>query len=645
MPKLDYEALRFRSGLEVHCQLLTDRKLFCHCPAGRYSRDYDAEILRHMRPTLSELGEYDGTALMEFKTRKEVVYQIRNDTVCTYEMDDTPPFPLDPQAIDIVVEVALLLRCSIVGEIHVTRKQYLDGSIPTGFQRTAIIGVEGRIPLGNRDIPVVQVSVEEDSCREVRDEGHRITFRTDRLGMPLVEVVTYPEMRNPREVAEVGRRIGQILRSTAKVRRGLGSVRQDVNVSIHCAPRIEIKGVPRIPAFERLTHNEALRQKGLLEIREELKRRSVGAEEVVVHSAPMPPDSLEHPGLQKARAESMAVWATRVPRFGGIMGRPLQEGPRGERVPFIRDVAGRVRVIACLDRPPILFCREVSDPRYPDRLSKRTWEAAAGVTGAEAGDALLVIWGPERDLKTAVQEIGTRCREAALGIPRETRQALKDGTTDFERILPGPDRMYPDTDLPLIPIEEEHVARIEASLPEPPWEREARYRAWGLPPDVIEPLAFSSRGALLDRLVKEAGVEPLLAGTALVHDWKALAGRGVDLGAFGDERWVEIFRAFRKGRFGREAIPLLLGKLASSPDMTVEAALDGVGLSTLTDKGLRKIIDEVIVSYGEAPMFNPSDENRVAYLMGFVMKRVRGRTGGREVRAMLEERWKDVRAR
>ena len=199
MPILDYEALGFRSGLEVHYQLLTDRKLFCRCPAGQYSTDFDVEILRHMRPTLSELGEYDGTALMEFKTRKEVIYQIRNDFVCTYEMDDTPPFPPDPKAVEIALEVALLLGCSIVGEIHITRKQYLDGSIPTGFQRTALVGVEGRIPLDTREIPIIQVGFEEDSCREVRDEAHRITFRTDRLGMPLVEVVTHPEMRNPKE--------------------------------------------------------------------------------------------------------------------------------------------------------------------------------------------------------------------------------------------------------------------------------------------------------------------------------------------------------------------------------------------------------------------------------------------------------------
>ena len=409
MRKLDYEALGFRSGLEVHYQLLTERKLFCRCPAGRYSPRYDAELLRHMRPTLSELGEYDGTALMEFKTRKEVVYQVRNDTVCTYEMDDTPPFPPDPETIDIVLEMALLFHSSIVGEIHITRKQYLDGSIPTGFQRTAIIGVEGEIPLADRTVPVVQVSIEEDSCREVRGRGPPDHVPHGPAGHAPVRGGHLPGDADPGEVAEVGWRIGQILRSTGKVRRGIGSVRQDVNVSIDGAPRIEIKGVPRVRAFVPLTHNEALRQKGLLEIREELKRRGIEAEDISARAAPLPAASLDHPSLRKARAEGRAVWAVRVPRFAGILDRSLQEGPGGESVPFLRDVAGRVRVIACLDRPPVLFCREASDPRHPERLSLSVWEAAAEVTGADSADALLVVWGPEEDVKTAVREIETRC--------------------------------------------------------------------------------------------------------------------------------------------------------------------------------------------------------------------------------------------
>jgi len=153
----DYDRIGFMSGLEVHQQLLTDKKLFCNCPAGRFHEhdDYDAELVRHMRPTLSELGEYDGTALMEFRTRKEIIYRVKHATTCTYEVDDTPPFPINKQALEEAIEISLLSKLNIVGEVHITRKQYLDGSIPTGFQRTAIIGVEGEIELKNKKVRLI----------------------------------------------------------------------------------------------------------------------------------------------------------------------------------------------------------------------------------------------------------------------------------------------------------------------------------------------------------------------------------------------------------------------------------------------------------------------------------------------------------
>ena len=203
--QVTWRELGFKCGLEVHQQLKTSQKLFCHCPAGIYHdfEDFDAEVVRHMRPTLSELGEYDGTALMEFKTRKKIIYRINNDSACTYEVDDTPPFPLNREALAHAMQIALLLRMKIVGELHITRKQYLDGSIPTGFQRTAILGIEGEFPITSKTIRVIQFSIEEDSCREVSDHRHTRTYFTDRLGMPLIETVTYPDMLTPWELLKL----------------------------------------------------------------------------------------------------------------------------------------------------------------------------------------------------------------------------------------------------------------------------------------------------------------------------------------------------------------------------------------------------------------------------------------------------------
>jgi len=268
-----YAEIGLISGLEVHQQLLTERKMFCHCPARRYTATHDGEVLRHMRPTLSELGEYDGTALMEFKTRKNIIYLLHKENVCTYEMDDTPPFLVNQDAVDAAIEQCLMLGCDIVDEVHIARKQYLDGSIPTGFQRTAIVGVNGRLPFRGRELSILQVSVEEDSCREVSDKGHLIVWRTDRLGMPLIETVTGPDLRTPDEVAEAILLVGRVCRSTGHVRVGMGASRQDVNVSVRGGRRVEIKGVPKAGWAPTLVHSEAIRQVNLLKLRDELLHR------------------------------------------------------------------------------------------------------------------------------------------------------------------------------------------------------------------------------------------------------------------------------------------------------------------------------------------------------------------------------------
>jgi len=314
----DYDRIGFMSGLEVHQQLLTKEKLFCHCPAGKYNAhdDYDAELIRHMRPTLSELGEYDGTALMEFRTRKEIIYRIKNETTCTYEIDDTPPFPINKEALEIGLEISLLSRFSIVGEVHIIRKQYLDGSIPAGFQRTAILGVEGEIPLKNKNVGLIQLSIEEDSCREISDIGHTRMYKTDRLGMPTIETVTEPELLNPDEVQEACDYIRFLNRSTGKVATGIGAGRQDVNVSCKGGTRIEIKGVSHTKWIPELTHNEAYRQWSLLHLRDELKSRIKKAD-WKMNSAKVNFYELKFPSsdLSKANANGYQIIAVNLPYF------------------------------------------------------------------------------------------------------------------------------------------------------------------------------------------------------------------------------------------------------------------------------------------------------------------------------------------
>ncbi len=367
-----YDKIGFKSGLEVHQQLLTEEKLFCHCPAGIYNRseDFDAEVVRHMRPTLSELGEYDGTALMEFKTKKEIIYRLKNETTCTYEVDDTPPFPINREALAIALEISLLSKLNIVGELHITRKQYLDGSIPTGFQRTAILGVEGEISLKNKKIRLIQLSLEEDSCREISDVGHIRTFKTDRLGIPLIETVTYPDCLNPDEVREACDYIRFLNRSTGKVRTGSGSGRQDVNVSCKGGTRVEIKGVSHTKWIPELTHNECFRQWSLLKIRDILRKRindPSGWKIIYRYLNNQNTNSFRftYEPIKNARKLSNPIIAVNLPGFRGVLSHFTQPG----RI-FADEISDRLKVIACIEKPNMVHSEQFSKTKTEEDISR-----------------------------------------------------------------------------------------------------------------------------------------------------------------------------------------------------------------------------------------------------------------------------------
>ena len=635
---IDYHEIGLRVGLEVHQQLLTEQKMFCRCPAGLYTKTHDGAVLRHMRPTLSELGEYDGTALMEFKTRKNIVYLLHESNVCTYEMDDSPPFLVNPRAIDIAIEQCLMLGCDIVDEVHIARKQYLDGSIPTGFQRTAIVGVNGRLPFRDRELTVTQVSVEEDSCREVSDRGHLIVWRADRLGMPLIETVTEPELHTPEEVEEAILLIGRVCRSTGHVRVGPGASRQDVNVSVRGGRRVEIKGVPQASQARELVHGEAVRQVRLLELRDELHRRGYNDPQKIEFEHRDVTELTADSQLDALRAESWEQFLRREDRRSGF---ELGEGPycvRGVRLPgmvgtlsrpcqpeltFAHEIAGRVRVIATLDQAPVLFHSDAW-PDYPGSVDELSRMRKA--LNCEADDALIVIRGATQDTITAAKEIQLRYADAVEGIPHETRQPLAEGHTDFERILPGPDRMYPDTDSPPQRLTRERVEGLQILLPEPPWVREQRYGTAGVRQNTIHFLIRRGGARLVDHVVEDCGADLRRACIFFGEELKGLRRAGIAVDQISDERWCELFRLVSDQPVLWEARQTLVKELAEHPSDTVARLIEKLELA--------KEPADWSVTLSAETQAAPEDlepEARHRHLMGRMMYQLRGRVPAKTV--------------
>ncbi len=641
MTPADYDAIGFMCGLEVHQQLQTVSKLFCRCPAGETATRVDAEVLRHMRPTLSEMGEYDGTALMEFKTRKEIVYLLERGSVCTYEMDDTPPFPIDEEAVRIALEVSRLFNLNLVSELQVMRKQYLDGSIPTGFQRTAMVGVGGEIPFrdselgGDRVVRIRQLTLEEDSCREVSDVGHRITFRTDRLGMPLIETVTEPDLLTPRDVMEGGRLLSRVARVSGAVRRGAGAARQDVNVSVAGGRRVEIKGVPQHKQLPRLVHNEAFRQLNLLRIRAQLRKRGVAASDLKI---PADRDAWEsdlvidaRPSLRRcnfdpirdALARQEMICAVRLPGFGGLLKHRTQPG-----VTFVRELADRVRVIACLTSRPFLLGSDSGE-----WLSVATWRQLQAALSADQADAIIVLWGPPEDVETGAREVLIRAGDAVVGVPSETRQSLRDGTTGFERILPGPERMYPDTDTPPLPILDGWVVD-DTDLGELPWNREDRYRKRGLSVAASARLVASDWADLFDAVGPCTPLSACRLAAALekrlVHYWRERGGRELPE----PQRLVPLVRAVEQQTLRPEAFEAVFDRLLREADEAAVILADYAPRSQDSDR-LAAAIVEARKARDDLP-FEPRDPAAaLRWALGEVMPQVLGRLDPADVRGAI----------
>jgi glutamyl-tRNA(Gln) amidotransferase subunit E len=611
----DYDRIGFMSGLEVHQQLLTKEKLFCRCPAGKYndSDDYDAEIIRHMRPTLSELGEYDGTALMEFKTRKEIIYRIKNETACTYEVDDTPPFKIDREALGIALEITLLSKMNVVGEVHITRKQYLDGSIPTGFQRTAILGVEGTIPLKNKKVRLIQLSIEEDSCREISDIGHVRIYKTDRLGMPLIETVTYPDMVNPDEVKEAANYIRFLNRSTGKVRTGIGAGREDVNVSCKGGTRVEIKGVAHNSWIPELTHNESFRQWALLHAREELLKRFPDFSGWKSEHKRLTALQTSYPPIGDAFSSGHVVVLVKLPGFSGIMSHFTQPTKS-----FNDEISDRLKVIACIEKPN-MTSSEDPDEKIPFEI----WQELGQQTGANEDDALLLFWGPEDDMKTALEVIEERCLMAFKGIPNETRKSFGNGTTIFERVLPGADRMYPDTDSAPIPLENEFIESLSKNLPVEVVARMEQMTGWGVPSDQYPYLLRNNLVPLIEKAEKELGIPAVFSARLLAQRLKWIQGHHKTTKDFSFEKVYELLAFLKSQDIIHELAWKMLPILYEHPNMDFESILTTIRFKKKKKEEVIAPIRFLKEKYKEVGR-NKLPEEEANWVMGEMRKQAEG---------------------
>jgi glutamyl-tRNA(Gln) amidotransferase subunit E len=479
---------KIKCGLEIH-QQLDGKKLFCECDSIIQEQNPLYTVIRKLRAVVGETGEVDVAAAQEAMKGKEYIYEGYDENCCLIELDEEPPRNLRTEALTAAIQVAKLFKAKFVDEVQVMRKTVVDGSNTSGFQRTALVAYNGKIDSKLGQVRIPSIIVEEDSCRIIRDENGKTVFRLDRLGIPLLEIGTEPDIVSPEHAQEVAEKIGLLLRSTGKVKRGLGTIRQDVNVSVEGGERVEIKGAQDLKLIPKLVELEGLRQEKLLEIRKELDKRKVREVFSQIIDCSRLLVNSKAKIIQSTISKGGVVLGIKLPEFKGLIGTEVQPGRR-----LGTEFSDRAKVAAGVGG--IFHSDEL--PNYgilPDEVEQISAHLDCG-----ANDAFVLVADMKPKAERALQAVIVRANDAIKGVPKEVRRANEDGTSAFMRPMPGAARMYPETDVLPIKLTKEIISAVE--LPELIEHRIGRYEKLGLGHDLAELVAKSDRVALFDDFVK-----------------------------------------------------------------------------------------------------------------------------------------------
>jgi len=639
MNEFDYEKLGLKCGLEIHQQLDTEKKLFCRCPAKlQGTREPDFTINRRMRPVLGELGVYDKAMLTEYEKGMGITYEGYNDVVCTYELDDTPPFSCSKEARRIALQIAILVNANVIEEMHVCRKNYLDGSVPCGFQRTMILGTDGFIMLENgKKIRIDILSLEEEAARKIKTENKINYFRLDRLGIPLVEVTTRPDITDPYECRECAERIGLLLWST-RVKKVIGSIRQDINVSIKEGTRIEIKGVQKLSWIPVLINHEVSRQLKLLEIKEELEKKKLAEKNIQENFIDLSGvlAKTDSKFIAKGIKSGKKLFGIKFIGFKGIFGKELMEDYR-----FGTEVSSKVKVISGL-KGIIHSDEDLNIYNFSNEDIKKIKEKLA----SKEDDCFVLVLGSKKEVEKAMKVIINRVKFTFKGVPPETRRALETGNTEFLRELHGGARLYPDTDTKAIFNSEEEINEITKNLPEYPWVTIKQYsKKYKTEERLIKDLIFTGRLKLFDDLIEFYPDNPSLVFTTLLETTTALRREGKNMENITDNDFLEIFALLKKKEISKEAIEEVMSLKAGSPELSIDKIRKKLKIESISLEDLKNIIAEIVNK--NFKMIKEKELRAKGPLMGEVMKKVRGKIDGgivsKELEITIKEKLKELK--
>jgi len=623
---LDPYELGLKVGFEIHQQLATKSKLFCSCMCIEVEK-YESEFVRRLRPTQSELGEYDPAALFEFRKGRLIKYLRTSGSSCLVEADEEPPHDINNEALETALVIALALNSNIVDEVHVMRKIVIDGSNTTGFQRTMLIANGGAIEAPSKKVKVQSISLEEDAAKLISDDGNVRTYGLDRLGTPLIEVALEPITGTPEEIMTVALALGRLMRASKRVARGLGTIRQDVNISIKDGGVIEVKGVQKLDQLIKVIEYEMMRQHGLQLITKKLAERNIAASSI--DGSPVDITDIFRKStskvIKKAIESNGIVMVVRLKGFASVLSYEPYEGIR-----LGRELGELVRFYGL---GGVFHSDEL--PAYG--ITKEEVDAVRKLLSLGDGDAFVMVAGSKENVEAAMDAIIERVRHALRGVPAETRAATNEGKTVYSRPRPGAARMYPETDIPPIPITENRLQSLRNSVPKS-WDTVVSGLStnYGLNKVLAEKVFDSERQAVFEKIASTTTVAATYVASTLTESLVGLERQGLDTTKLPDDKIWLTFKKVGEGEIAKESVIPIFEQIIKKEVSDVDEAVSKLGLKTISDEQLNEILDKIVKD--KAEIIAEKGYAAISILMGEAMNVLRGKVDGQKVNTLLKQK-------
>jgi glutamyl-tRNA(Gln) amidotransferase subunit E len=631
---LDPASLNLKVGFEIHQQLATNSKLFCNCRCEEAIR-YDSSFVRKLRPTQSELGAYDPAAMFEFSKMHVVNYQAALGSSCLVEADEEPPHDVSMEALEIALSFSLALHSKVMDEIHVMRKIVIDGSNTSGFQRTMLVASGGYLDVAGKRIEVQSICLEEDAAKLIGDEKGLRKFGLDRLGVPLVEIALEPVMGKPSEIMQVALTLGRLLRASKRVARGLGSIRQDINISVQNGTVVEVKGVQQLDQLVKIIEYEMHRQYGLIIISQKLKEKNIDIKKVgerIEDVSDILGNNTSSRIVKKILEGGGHIIAIKVPGFAGMIGyEPYNDIRLGRELG---------KLVKFYDIDGVFHSDEL--PNYG--ITEEDVAAVKQRLQVNDRDAFIILGGPNDKVKFASDAIIQRLKTAAEGVPAETRAATPDGKTVFLRPRPGGARMYPETDILPIAISDSMLASIMHKVPRH-WDEIVNSLAnkYNLNLKLASQIFDSDYLTVFEEIAIETKIEPTFIAAKLTEDLTSFQRQGLDASLLTDQMIKDIFRRLDRGSITKESVALIFEKLMKNEhtketmqEKIVDSVIETVGATSITDEELSKGLDRIITN--NMTIIKEKGMNALSTLMGRAMAEYRGKASGQKVNSMLKNK-------